>query len=183
MPLGILPDDDFEKELERLNGKKLPALGNVKEIERGRGEGKVEVPETLRALIGQSALEGNRKEALALARAFDISDSSVSAYSNGATSTASYHNPDKELKRKLDETKQRLTGKARARLEESLDSITPDKLGAAKLRDLSATAQAMSAIVRNLEPQTEHSGANVNVVVYAPHLKEESSFEIIDVRE
>ena len=61
MPLGIVGDGEFENELVKLGIKKPVATlqGEIKEIERGRGNGNKEIPEVLRALIGQSALEGN----------------------------------------------------------------------------------------------------------------------------
>lgn len=188
MPIGIVSNDDFLIELERLkNGKKAPPEPNLNEnkvvpIERGRGDNNVAVPDSLRALIGQTAIESGRSEALALARAFDISPSSVSAYTHGATSTATYDNPEPKLKKKIDSTKERIGAIARNRLIASLRHITDEKLGAAKLRDVAGVAASMSAIVKNMEPSDKTNGLNnINIVLYAPKIRSESTYEVIDL--
>jgi hypothetical protein len=198
MPIGIVSDDDFALELERLKNPKPPSefepiqnepnrekeessSPEIKTIEpRGRGSSNVEVPDTLRSIIALTAIESGRAEALALAREFDISPSSVSAYTNGATSTASYNSPDPPLKKKINNTKERLGKIARGKLALSLRHITEDKLAEAKLRDVAAVAANMAAVVRQMEPDSDKSVSQVNIVLYAPKLKSESSYDIIE---
>src|SRR5215510_5460530 len=94
MPMGIVSDDDFDREINHLNRKPVvtppPVIPEVVDMPRpGRSNGDVNVPDSLRKIIGEtSELEG-RDAALELASKFGISPSSVSAYANGSTSTAS----------------------------------------------------------------------------------------------
>lgn len=198
MPIGIVSDDDFSAEIERLRAPRLPTKekpatdtkldeskekeqsAEIKTIERGRGTNDVEVPESLRSLIGITAIESGRAEALALAREFGISPSSVSAYTNGATSTASYHSPDPPLKKKINNTKERLSKIARGKLALSLKHITEDKIAEAKLRDIASVAASMAAVVKQMEPESDKSVSQVNIVLYAPKIKSESAYEIVE---
>lgn len=187
MPIGIVSNDDFLAELEKLrNGiekRPEPNLDGKKKGERsepGRGEHNVAVPEVLRSLIGQTAIESGRTEALNLARAFDISPSSVSAYAVGATSTATYQNPEPVLKKRVDATKERIGKIARGRLLASLRHITDEKLEEAKLRDIAAVSASMSAVVKNMEPARESGLGNINIVLYAPKIRAESTYEVVE---
>lgn len=183
MAMGIVSDDEFEKEISRNSTQRAP---DILPIERGRGEGNKAVPESLRKIIGETNEVDSRQEALALARMFDISPSSVSAYANGATSTASYDNPDKELKNHIDETKNRIQKKARSRLFSALKHITEDKLKDAKLRDVSGVARDMAAIVRDMEPENKGNGEGKQApqfIFYAPQFRDERTFETIHVKE
>lgn len=172
----------------------LIKIAEILELKRGRGNAQ-EVPESVRALLGTTAIESGNKEAKVLSSLLlghssqsnqaekPTSDSSISAYKNGATSTASYDSPDSNLKKKVDGAKIRISTKARARLLSALNHITPEKLADAKLRDVAATAQAMSAIIRNLEPpaeNTSHSG--VNFVFFAPRIRDEKNYDVIDAQ-
>jgi len=207
MPLGIVSNNDFLLELDRLNNPKTetsPKLeipdkkesdskndpnltdkdqGKVVTIESGRGLGSVAVPSVLRNLIGITSVESGRTEALTLAREFGVSDSSVSAYSKGAHSTASYNQPNPELKRKVDTSKERIGRIARGKLLQSLREITPTKLADAKLRDVAAVATAMSAVVKNMEPEREVANNNVNFVFFSPKLKSEDAYDVIELQD
>lgn len=179
MPLGIVSEEDFLAEIERSNGIKR----NVEIIEdkSGRGSGNVEVPDSLRKIIGEEKIEGaNNQE---LARAFGISESSASAYAVGATSTASYDKPNKELKRHVDTKRVRLLNKAHNRLSYALNGITPEKLEVAKLTEASAVARDMSAIIKNLEPKEEDSQRDTNVQFnfFVPRMRQETEFEAMPV--
>lgn len=202
MPLGIVSDDDFLLELERLkSGKKEreekkntepnrnekegeaeEANNKVISISRGRGENNIEVPDSLRALIASTAIESGRAEALSLAKQFGISPSSVSAYTNGATSTASYHDPAPELKQKINNTKERLGKIARGKLALSLRHITEEKVAEAKLRDIASVAASMASVIKQMEPDSDRNNSTqVNIVLYAPKLKSESQYDTIDI--
>jgi hypothetical protein len=63
--------------------------------QKGRKEGDNNVPNSIRAIIGETSNIDGRKEALALANSLNIS-SSVSAYANGVTSTKDYNGDKKE---------------------------------------------------------------------------------------
>lgn len=181
MSMGIVSDEDFDKEVDRVN--KLPEIISLPE--KGRGNGNKQVPDSLRKIIGETNELDSRQEALTLARSFGISDSSVSAYANGSTSTSSYHNPNSELKNHINESTQRIQKKARARLFDALKHITEEKLSEAKLRDVASVARDMSAIVKDFSPeeQLENNNNRPQFVIYAPTFRKEESFDVIVVKE
>lgn len=200
MAIGIVSDSDFELEAEKLGelrsvnkgSEAIPArptspdsIPLVKEIERGRGNGNVAVPDSIKSLIGITSIEEGRKEAVAIANALQLSPSSVSAYSHGANSTASYDTPNQTLTNKLLRTKQVIQKKAQRNILRAFEHITEDKLAEAKVRELAGVAQAMSAIVKNLEPSSEgkDNRPNVQFVVFAPKIQAEDNFEVITLSE
>ena len=193
MPLGIVSDSDFENELQKSNSnsKNLndngSGNGKVEQLPaRGRGPGNIEVPQSIKQLIGVSSIEDGRAESLQLAERFSISSSSVSAYTNGANSTATYDKPNPELKKVNDGIREKITSKARSRLLKAINHITDDNLKGSKPRDLAAIAKDMSAVVKNLEPDTNSNSTNLNnptFVVYAPQIRREEVYETIQLQE
>jgi transcriptional regulator with XRE-family HTH domain len=187
--LGVVSEEQFRRELKDCS--QVASLPKEKVIEGivlpkvplGRGVGNVEVPEELKKLIGAEAIEHGREAALNLARDFGISSSSVSAYTNGATSTASYNNPDATLTKYLEGRKKRITKKSLRVLQSALSVLTPEKLNGIKARDASAIAKDMSVISKNMEKQDQTvSEANrPQFVVYAPQVRDERTYETIVV--
>ena len=178
--IGIVNDEDFEKEIEDLS-KPTPETKPcvIIDIARGRGS-KPETPESLRKIIGDTALEGSSPQAIA--EAFHISPSSISAYKVGATSTASYNKPNKELKDHTDKTRQQITKRASRRIMSAMKHITEDKIANAKLKDISGIAKDMSAVIKNIQPK-DNNGMNVTAtqyLIYAPRIKKEDEFEVVE---
>lgn len=172
MAMGIVSNEEFEKEIEK--GKILP-------LQRGRGSNP-QVPESLRKIIGENAIEEGSKETKVMTQALGISDSSLSAYKNGATSTASYHNP--QFKDHIDKARNRIVKKARNRLVASLNAITPEKLKDETPKDLAGIAKDMSAIIKNMEPDKGVGDvAPKALIIFAPQMIREEKFEVIDVQE
>lgn len=184
MPLGFVTNDEFEVELEKC--KTIPAAPVlIKPIERGRGNGNLEVPESLRKIIGETNQIDGRQSALELAKQFNISPSSVSAYSNGATSCATYNNPT-TIKDHINQAKSRISGKAKSKLIAALNNITPEKLAEAKVRDVSGVARDMASIMKDMEPDTVKDSSEVNkpqFIIYSPQIREENHFNVIQVSE
>lgn len=184
MSMGIVNDEDFDCEINKLSKQQSAEI--ISMPEKGRGDGNKAVPESLKKIIGETNELDGRQEALSIARMFDISDSSVSAYANGATSTTTYNEPNTDLKNHIDTTKERIKSKARSRLFNALKHITEDKLKDAKVRDVSGVARDMAAIIRDMEPE---KGSNDNgrqapqFVFYAPQFRDERSFDVIHVKE
>ena len=179
MPIGIVSDADFQSELSNVGSAK------IEDLKVGRGP-KNATPESLRKVISDTAIKSGNGEARELVNLLggEISQSSVSAYKHGATSTASYHEPDKGLKEHNDNVKEKITKRARLVALAALDEITPEKLERAKLRDISGVAKDMSGIIKDLEsPDKDDSQKGVQFNFYMPPKKEESFFEIIDVKE
>jgi hypothetical protein len=194
MGMGIVSDSDFDKEFDKLNPhlterprertNETPATV-IKEVEKGRGEGNVEVPNSLRNIIGQTAITGGRQEAVELAQRFGISPSSASAYANGSTSTASYDKrPNGGV---INSTKDRIAKRARNRLMLAMKHMSEDKLEAASLKDLSAVAKDMSIVSKNMDttesnvPDVSKSGPTF--VFYSPQFSNEERFDIVRTKE
>lgn len=182
MPIGLVVDNEFDLELQRLNPKRNESH---KKESHGRNEGDVNVPDSLRKIIGEEAVINGRKEALKLARDFNISPSSVSAYAKGATSTASYHAPSESIISHINHSRRRAIKRASHTLNQALGSITQEKLDYSDAKDLASIAKNMSAIIKDLEPQSvEVAGtATPQFVIFAPSFRREETFEVIDVKE
>jgi len=188
--IGIVSDDDFLSEMESLKSGSIRS--RVKEAEvidkptRGRSDGDNNVPDSLRQIIGETAVIDGRQDALQLASMFGISPSSVSAYTNGATSTKSYDTPSKSIIAHINKSRQRSIKKASHVLKAALGAISQEKLDYTDARDLSGIAKDMSVIIKNLEPQqvvNEDAKQTPQFVIYAPSFKDERSFEVITVNE
>lgn len=190
MPMGIVTDKDFESESGKLNTPSVPSRPVKTEIldrERGRKEGDTNVPDSLRKLIGMESVESGRDSALQLAASLGISPSSVSAYSVGATSTASYNEkPNGSI---IKDAKTRVSNKARRVLLRAMHNITDDKLESAKATELAGVAKDMSAIIRNMDDKTPPTANGPSgpgaptFVFYSPEFRQENHYETIVVKE
>lgn len=189
MAMGIVSDKDFDSALEdcSVQKPKTVPVAQIIDITRGRREGDVETPDSLRKIIGDTAVTDGRQEAVALASHFGLSPSAASAYAHGATSTASYH--EQPNKSTITNAKDRVAKKARAKLMLALSKITPDKLESAKARDLAGIARDMSQVIKNVEPDTAAGVGGVNTgggpafVFYAPQQREEASYQVIQAKD
>jgi len=191
MPIGIVDDIEFQKELESLSGtpKKKESHPEI-EIEdipkRGRSEGDVNVPDSLRKVIAEDALLNGRSSALSLAKEFGVSPSSVSAYAKGATSTTSYNNPSSSIIQHINKSRERAVKRAQKTLNGALGAITQEKLDYADPKDLASIAKDMTVVIKNLEPPKESVESVSNspqFVIFAPQFREEKTFEVINVAE
>jgi len=178
MSIGIVSSSEFDAELELY--KKKP---EIKEIELVKGRGNTNaVPESLRKIVAEESISGTT--AKELAKVFDISQSSISAYKKGATSTSTINNPKAELLDHVNNIKDNLSLKARGRLIKAIDSITDDKLANGKLKDVSSVARDMSTVMANLDRQNNEGGVKIDqVVIYKPRMREEEDYEQISVNE
>ena len=183
MAIGIVNDEDLERELNNLSALPVPTA-RVEEMRIGRGEGNPNTPESVRKLVGGEAVKGGHASGVALAKELGLSESSVSAYQEGATSTASMDRPDPGLLSHVNGEKDKIVKAAREKLTLAIDHITADKLKDAKLRDVASVAKDMSAVVRNTEPASEGGDGNKTAFVFlVPPMKEETDFKVIDVKE
>lgn len=190
MAMGIVSDSDFNKETEKLitpipKPVEKAKEGVVVDIERGRPKGSIEVPQSVRNLIGIESVNSGRDAALDLARQFGVSPSSASAYAVGATSTKTYdERPNVSV---INGVKLKIQKKAKSKLLLALNSITPEKMADAKPRDLSGIARDMSAIYKDMEPESDNAkndGKNKEpFVVYSPIIHNENRYEVIVVKE
>lgn len=180
MPLGIVSEQDFEKEVDDLNKPALPIV-KIVDIERGRGKGNGEVPSGIRKIISEEFIQGTSGKELS--EVFGISQSSISAYSRGATSTSTYDKPDEDLVKANNRVRQHILTKSRKKLELALDNITEEKLKDTKALDLSSIARNMASVSDAMEQKVVTNITNNAVIVFRPRQKAEEEFETIVVNE
>lgn len=194
MGIGIVSDEDFFKELEHSKKKESHTphtiVPNVEIIDipnKGRKEGDVNVPDTLRQIIAEEQLVNGRQSAVQLGEMFGVSASSVSAYANGATSTDSYNSPKPSIINHLSKARAKAIRRASKTLNGALGAITQEKLDYATVTDLSGIAKDMSVIIKNLEPPVSPSDTpqtnQPQFVIFAPTFRDERSYEHITVQE
>lgn len=190
MSIGIVSSDDFEEELNKAERSPVPELrpAQVIDINRGgRSDGDNNVPDSLRKVIGEEATINGRSSALAFAKGFGISPSSVSAYTDGKTSTSSL-TKDQKLANHLSSAKLRMALKAKQKLHAALENLTDNKLADCKAVDLANVAKAMSGIIKDMTPEEkgESGGQTFNgpsIVLFNPGFNKESNFETVESQE
>jgi len=183
MALGIVSDDEFESEVSSLTISPPSTKATVVDMEKGRGKDNVEVPDSLRKIIGEESAINGRESALDMANRFGVSPSSVSAYTNGSNSTASMdEQPNREF---INGAKQRVAKKARNRLIMALNSLTQEKIENSRAKDISGVAKDMSAVIKNMEPESARlgGGSGPTFVFYSPQIRSEKVFDVVHVKE
>jgi ABC-type bacteriocin/lantibiotic exporter with double-glycine peptidase domain len=187
MAMGIVSDDEFEKELNRIPSTDKPSIPDVEVIPmptKGRNIGDNNVPNSLRKIIGETSEIEGRQSALELASHFGLSPASVSAYSNGSTSTDSMKKQPNLPH--INNAKVRIAKIATKKLFKSLNAITEDKLQDAKPEVLAQVARNMSAIVKEMEPEQPKDSSEKTApqfVVFSPQIRDERHYEITVARE
>lgn len=187
MAIGIVSESDFDKELERLrvpkkNGEELVLPGVVIAPKSpGRGKETDNVPDSVRKFIAEEALMGTPKRNLI--ETFGVSNSSVNAYANGDTSTATYGQGNGSLKKHTDKVKERLRRKAEGKIAMALGHMTEDKFASAELPVLSRVAESMASVVERLSDKQENTGPAVQFVMYAPRIEKEEHYQVIDIEQ
>ena len=170
----VVDDESFELELNRsmrcAEIKEIPSLGR---------NGSKAVPDSIKKLAANDALNG--VAAKEISEAYNISESSVSAYKNGASSTTTYHQPNKELGTFTDMTRDKIKSRAQNKLLLALKHMTDDKLSEAKVGDLGTIAANMSRVVEKMSPKQDGPVVNNNIVFYSPKQIAKENFETIDV--
>ena len=185
MPMGIVTDEDWEKEKASLEKVSVPMPLPPKIIEQnvGRGVGSTEVPEEARKVLGEVALT-DRQGAIRLAESLGISRQMPDAYKNGATSLdrLTAGKKDNDLNSFMRKRKNRIAGKASSVLKDALNEITVDRLANAKLSEVADVASKMAGIIKNMEEPVDDSKdkkQQQNFVIFAPMIKSEDKFEVI----
>lgn len=176
MAMGIVSSDIFDAEIIATSKRAEP---QIIDINRGRSNTNA-VPSTMRNVIGEEAIKGTPVDELS--KIFGISKSSISAYKNGANSTASYNDGDPKLKKHIDTVKESIAGTAREKIIAALSCIDEHKLAEEKLRDVAGIAKDMATVMEKMEGTDKNIGNQVNqVIVYAPRMREEDDYKTIDV--
>lgn len=187
MPLGIVSSEEFEKELNEIPSVKEGEI--IIPPSPGRQKGTLEVPELIRSIVSEDAIQNGNKSTLeeGLAKFLGISPSSVSAYKNGVTSTKNYNDiKDKSLNENNKKVKNVIALKARRVMKGALNNITDEKLSEAKPIELATIARHMSGIIKEMEPEEKKNSVNnqVQMVIYAPRMQfNENKYETIQLNE
>ncbi len=184
MAMGIVSDEEFLREQEKLVN--IPVSVEIVDIKGpGRGKDVSNVPDEARKIIGEVGIV-DRPGALAIASSLGIGKDSVTAYSAGATSCATYNDKDNPLGKHIKNKKSKIVNRATSKLMEALKNIDADRLESAKLSEVSGVARDMSVIIKNMEEGSGDKGnSNVqnNFVLFRPMMKSEDSFETIYSKE
>ena len=207
MPLGIVSDEDFE--IERSNSdashvndsfnestnQSEPRASNsmgddsidgqviTSEIltmhEHGRHKGDLNVPDSLRKIIGETASIEGYSAGKQLASSLGISPSQVSAYSKGNNSSVGYANDD--VINHLNGRKTKITKKALNKLSLAISLIDDEKLMGLKARDLSGVAKDMAQVVKHMEPEKreDEKSEPVQFIMYAPQIRNENHYDTV----
>jgi predicted transcriptional regulator len=185
MPMLIVNDSEFDSEFNKLNKSEVRKEAEIIDAPTiGRGNGNIEVPDTLRKVIGEESAVNGRQSAVELAKSFGLSPSSVSAYAVGAKSTATI--ADRPNSTHITDAKERVSKVARRRLMSALHHITGEKLSEAKAKDLAGVAKDMAAVIRIMEPTPQSSEVVNNgptFVFYSPQHRKEESFDVVYAKE
>ena len=170
----VVDEEEFNLELN----KSMRVADVVSMPAKGRNGAK-ETPETLRKLIAHDAING--APAKEIAESYGVSESSVSAYKNGASSTTTYHEGKGELKDYVDLTRDKIKSKAQNKLLLALKHMTEDKIKEVKPIELSTIAANMSRVVEKMTPKNEGTTVNNNIVFYSPKQISKENYETLDV--
>lgn len=177
MAMGIVSHSDLDAELETLS--KRPVIQHVVQ-ERGRGNTNA-IPDSLKQVIAEESING--VPAKEINQVLGVSLSSISAYKNGATSTASYNIPDPKLKKNNNLVRERILSKSRKKLLLALDSITGEKIEKASLKELTSLSAGMASVIDKVEPKDDAKVSIDKLMIYAPRVRDEQSYDVIEVRE
>lgn len=178
MPIGVVSDEEFESELS----DSPEPRASIELLKVGRGP-KAATPKSLRKIIADTAVEEGNGAALELVNQLggSISQSSISAYKKGATSTATYNQPEEELLGHVNNTRDKIGEQARIACLAAIDEITPDRMGGEKLKDLAVIAKDMAAVSKSMEHGDGVGSDKVVFTFYKVPMKKEEDFPIIDV--
>jgi hypothetical protein len=186
MGMGIVSDEEFNREIKnsaKPKSEPIPLPTIIDLPNKGRKLGDVNVPESLRKVIGETAVTNGRAAALELAESFNISPSSTSAYTQGAHSTSTYDKrPDREG---IKDAKLKVSSKAISKVMQAMSHITKEKLQGSKARDLAAIAKDMSMVHRNMEGDNPDADSfkSPRIIFYAPQFRDERHYDTVVVKE
>ena len=184
MALGIVDDDIFEQELGNSKTPE-PCAIIVDKTGPGRPKETENVPDSIRKIIGDTALESGNKEGQKMARFFGTSEGTIPAYKKGATSMGDYQNPAKALGKHINKTKERIAKRAANRISMAFDAFTADKLVEATAPELASVIKSLSGVVKDMEParEAEERGPAIQFVIHRPPMAREDTFDVIAVNE
>lgn len=184
MPMGIVSDEVFDLELNNKSKPEVTSQRNDNVIRKpfhGRNPNDNNVPSVIREIVADDSSSTQKK----LAEVFNISESSVSAYQHGATSTSTYDKPNDRLKEVVNTRRERIGRKSSKALMNVLDKMNDEsfdeKLNKCKATELSVVAANLSRVVEKTSTKSEQQNVQNNIVFYAPTPLKSDAFEVIDL--
>jgi hypothetical protein len=126
--------------------------------------------EETRTEIATRARLGERQ--IDLAEEFQVPQSAISLIKNGKVKGIDENKAERAISSVRD--------KALDRLMASLGLISDDKLSGCSAKDLSVIASNMGRVVEKTLPKSEQHD-HINLVIYAPELRQEKSYKVVEV--
>lgn len=156
------------------SSKEDPEVKIVKLHNGGRNKGDKNIPQGIRELVSVAANVGTTKEA---AESFGISHHQAFDYKQGKVND--------QVNDKLVESRDKGLGKIHDKaleiLMHSMGLITPKSMEGMKVKDVVDVAMKISTVVEKTRPESEREGNKPQVIIYAPRVKEENEFEVIEI--
>lgn len=183
--MKVTPQDalrrlNSESNLARLAvpSQKEVIQNNVKHVDLvPNRSGSHNLSEATRDAIENLAAIGGHGSQRKLAEVFNISESVVSTAKTGRVGGKP---ANEERAEKRDDRILAVKDIALRKLMESLNLCTEDKLLDMKAKDLGHFAASMSKVVSNFT-QSEPTQNNVNVVIYAPEMRDEVKYKTVEI--
>lgn len=154
-----------------------PNLSVIAHKFRGRTKGRKNVPEFLRPVIAAAGELSGIEET---AKAFELSRPSVSTMKHGKVTYCDTTRENKEMKSKTELILDKVNENAADRILKSISYITDEKLENSKVSDLSTVAANMARIIEKTNPKKQEAQVGTQILIYAPSLKQENQFEIVE---
>lgn len=134
------------------------------------GKNKINLDKNTRTEIAIRSRTGEHQPKLA--QEFGITQANVSSIERGKTKGIDEEHANKVISQVKD--------RALDRLMCSLGLLDDDKLSSCSAKDLSIIASNMGRVVDKISPKEERPD-NINFIIYAPELKQEKSFQTVEV--
>jgi len=179
---GFRIQDEYNKRRENGPNNDDDQPVSIRPIDNGgRRSGDTNVPEVIRATAGLLAQSGESTREIA--QALGLSKSSVDQYKEGNTS---FGRPNSGLRAVLRQNMEQVNEKAISRLLKGLDFMDFDKkekMDKVSYRDMSAILLNLGKLVDSKLSADEGDREMTKLIVYAPTIRTEQHFEMIEVRE
>lgn len=112
---------------------------------------------------------------------FDLATAQVQAYREGNGTTGG-RSPNSELKRRIEKSKEVIAEKAAARLDATLDALTPVKLSQVKrATNLAKIGKDMAVILEKVSPKESGEEKGVHFHIFRPEFKQENHYETVNL--
>lgn len=178
---GDLLQDEYNRQRENGPNNDANQSVSIRPIHNGgRRGGDTNVPEVIRATAALLAQSGESSKDIA--QALDLSKTSVDQYKEGNTS---FGRPNQKLRAVLRQNMEQVNEKAVSKLLKGLDFMDFDKqekMDKVSYRDMSAILLNLGKLVDS-KLSEDGDKETTKLIVYAPSIKTEQHFEVIEVRE